>query len=235
MSTFILVHGSWHGAWCWDRVVPLLEARGHRAIAVDLPGHGADRTPAAALTFAAYVERVTDVIDAQPEPVVLVGHSMGGTMVTAAAEARAEKVATLIYVTAYLPADGQSLLDLARTDAASRILPNLVVDGGMHWVRDEALVEVFLHDCSTEDRAFAIPRLVHEPLSVVETPVRTTAARFGRIPRTYIEATADHAVGIDLQRRMHAATPCRVMALPTGHSPFFAAPAALADAIVTSA
>lgn len=234
MSTFILVHGSWHGAWCWDRVVPLIEARGHRAIAVDLPGHGADRTPEGALSFAAYVERVTDVIDAQPEPVVLVGHSMGGTVVTAAAEARPEKVARIVYVAAYVPADGQSLLDLARTDTATRILPNLVAEGGMHWVREEALAEVFYHDCPPEDRDFAIARLVREPMAVVATPVRTTPARFGRIPRSYIEATGDRAIGIELQRRMHAATPCRAISLATGHSPFFAAPAALTDAIVAA-
>ena len=81
MATFVLIHGAWHGGWCWRKVVPHLEAAGHTVIAPDLPSHGDDPTPAAEVTLDDYVRRVCEILDAQDEPVVLVGHSMGGLLV----------------------------------------------------------------------------------------------------------------------------------------------------------
>ncbi len=75
MSRFVLVHGAWHGAWCWNKVVPLLEAKGHSVDAIDLPGHGSDVTPIAEVTLERYAERVGRALRAEPEPAVLVGHS----------------------------------------------------------------------------------------------------------------------------------------------------------------
>jgi len=78
MSTFVLIHGGCHGAWCWYKVVPALEKQGHTVIAPDLPSHGRDKTPVSAVTLQAYVDAVCSLIDVRREPVVLVGHSMGG-------------------------------------------------------------------------------------------------------------------------------------------------------------
>jgi pimeloyl-ACP methyl ester carboxylesterase len=89
---FVLVHGSWHGAWCWEKVTPLLEAAGHVAVAVDLPGHGEDRTPPGDVTLSDYTDRICDVVAAQSGPVVLVGHSMGGGAITQAAEPATARV-----------------------------------------------------------------------------------------------------------------------------------------------
>src|SRR6185295_8426805 len=121
MTTYVLVHGSFHGAWCWQPVVAALEARGARVIAPDLPGHGDDRTPVAQCTLQAYVDRVTAVLDAQEQNVVLVGHSMGGVVITQAAEARAEKIARLVYVCAFVPQNGQALIELAKQDTQSQL------------------------------------------------------------------------------------------------------------------
>ncbi|HEX6834936.1 MAG TPA: alpha/beta fold hydrolase [Polyangia bacterium] len=232
MSTFVLVHGSFHGGWCWDAVAERLA--GHRVVAVELPGRAGDPRPLGSLGLADYAARVAETVAAEPDPVVLVGHSMGGVVVTQAAERAADRVARLVYVCAYLPQNGQSLLDLAKTDAESVLMRNLVIDEtrGVHHVRPEGARESFYHDCSDEDAARATARLVPEPLAVVATPVATTRDRFGRIPRTYIECTDDRAVGPSLQRRMHAAQPCRVVTMPSSHSPFFSRPEDLARAIV---
>jgi pimeloyl-ACP methyl ester carboxylesterase len=233
MSTYVLVHGSFHGGWCWDGIVQRLTRAGHRAVAVDLPGRGADTRPTSDLTLEDYAQHVVDAVAAEKEPVVLVGHSMGGVVITQAAERAPERIARLAYVCAFLPADGQSLLDLARTDGESVLLGNLIIEAhnGTHHVRPEGARESFYHDCSDDDAARATARLIPESLAVVGTPVETSEARFGRVPRSYIECSDDRALGPTLQKRMHTATPCRVTRIVSSHSPFFSRPDELARAL----
>jgi pimeloyl-ACP methyl ester carboxylesterase len=228
MTTFVLVHGSFSGGWPWERVLPLLRGAGHHAVAPDLPGHGEDRTPLAQRTLACYVERIGQVIAAQSEPVVLVGHSMGGVVITQTAEQFAERVRALVYICAFLPGNGQSLYALATTDTQSQLLPALEFSETEHWLKPGTAAGVFFHDAPPEDAARAAARMAREPVAPVQTPVQTSAARFGSIPRSYIECTLDRALGIDLQRRMHAAQPATVHSLQCGHFPQVAMPQALA-------
>ena len=231
MATYILTHGAWHGAWCWDKVVPLLQRQGHAAVALDLPGHGNDKTPIAQVSLQAYADRVCGVLDAQSEPVVLVGHSMGGIVITQAAEQRPQKIKTLVYLTAFLLRDGESLLQVAQGDTEAQVLPNLIMapDQSYATVRDDALKDVFYGDCSDEDVARARSLLVPQAAAPFATPVHTTAENFGRIPRVYIECLNDRAISPSVQKKMYAALPCqKVISMDTSHSPFFSAPEALA-------
>ncbi len=109
MSTYMLIHGAMHGAWCWERVIPLLQSSGNAVIAPDLPGHGADRTPHSAVTLAHYIACVGELLEAAGVPVVLVGHSMGGMVVSAALDAWPAKVRHLVYISAVVPTDGESM------------------------------------------------------------------------------------------------------------------------------
>ena len=238
MSTFVLVHGSFHGAWCWDDVRTRLEARGHRVIAVDLPGRGRNPMPVEGCTLEAYAEVVCRALDAAETPAVLVAHSMGGVVATQAAEMRPERIARLVYVCAFLPRDGQALLDLATTDAQSAILPTLIIDeaAGVHSVRREARVQVFYDDCPSAIAEPAAERLIPEPLAPVSTPVRVTAERYGRVPRAYVRATRDRCLTPELQDRMIAAAPCeRVVSIESSHSPFFSRPDELTEHLVSLA
>lgn len=239
MSTYILIHGSWHGGWCWDKVKSLLEQQGHKVVAPDLPGHGQDKTSVPEITLQRFVDRVCKVLDAQTEPVILVGHSMGGIVVTQTAEYRPDKIKTLVYVCAFLPRNGESLLQLAQQDKETLILPNLIIneEEGYHSVKEEAIRDVFYQDCRDEDVARAKSLLVpQEALAPVATPVQTSDENYGRIPRVYIECLRDQTIGPSLQKQMVSATPCRqILSLNTGHSPFFSAPEALADHLVTVA
>jgi len=232
MSTYVLVHGAWHGGWCWEKVVPLLQKQGHTVVAPDLPAHGKDKTPIAEVSLQSYADRVCDILDAQPEPAILVGHSMGGMVITQAAEYRPDRIRTLVYLCAFLPRNGESLLQLAQTDTEGLVLPNLVPadDQQSATVRDEAIKDAFYGDCSDEDVARAKSLLVAQPLAPLATPVSTTEANFGRAPRVYIECLKDRAIPPPLQKQMYTASPCRkVISMDTSHSPFLSAPDKLVE------
>ena len=238
MSSFVLVHGSWHGAWCWYKIAPRLRALGHEVIVPDLPSHGRDRTPPEQVTLDDYAARILEAIDRASEPVVLVGHSRGGIPISAAAEVRPDGIRTLVYLAAYLLRDGESVLDWAPTDAASLVMPNLDVadDGSWDMLREEAFDAALYADCAAEDVALAHLLLTPEPAAPSLTPLRLTEERYGRVPRAYIELTQDRAVTPDLQRRMRAASPCaRVVGLAASHSAYFSEPDALAGELVAPA
>ncbi len=228
MSTYVLVHGAWHGSWCWEKVVPLLRQAGHQVQTLDLPGHGQDRTPIREITLAAYTKRVCETLDAQAEPVILVGHSMGGMVITQVAEERPEKIQTLVYLTAFLPQNGQSLLQIARTNSDSLLTPNLMVNeeqGYLTFKERAPLKDIFYGDCPDEDVARAKSLLVLQAIAPMATPVRISAEHFGRVPRVYIECLCDRTISPSIQKMMYMATPCQtILSMETSHSPFFSAP-----------
>ncbi len=231
MTAYVLVHGAWHGAWCWDKVVPVLAAAGHTAVAVDLPGHGSDTTPIEDLGLGDYVDRTSQVLAQQPEPVVLVGHSHGGATISMTAERHPEKVKALVYVCAFLLRDGQSIADLVAAGEQSLVKRNMAsLDGGRSLViRDDALRDGLFGDCTDADFEWARSRLVPEPSSPRTTPVTVTDELFGRVPRVYVECLRDNAVPLSMQREMCAESPCeKVITMDTGHSPFISAPEELA-------
>ena len=227
MSTYVLIPGSWHGAWCWYKIIPLLERAGHKAIALDLPGHGRDWTVARDVSLQSYVESVCDLLDAQAEPVILVGHSRGGIVISQAAEQRPEKIRTLVYLAAFLIPNGEAMLPTALSDTESLIVSNLTVneEQGSHMLKAEVFREALYADCSEEEVALATALLTPEPNAPVATLMHLTQERFGRIPRVYIETLRDRGVSPSLQKKMYTALPCqRVMSMETSHSPFFTAP-----------
>jgi pimeloyl-ACP methyl ester carboxylesterase len=232
MSTFVLIHGGCHGAWCWYKIVPALEKQGHTVIAPDLPGHGRDKTPVSAVTLQAYVDAVCNIIDAQREPVVLVGHSMGGGIITQAAEYRPDTIKTLVYLTALLPANGESMGQVLRRNTGSVLTPNFVsvaADRSATTIHEEILADAFYGDCSAEDVALAKLLLVPQATAPLRTPLQTSAARFGRIPRVFIECRRDRAHSLSFQKSVYTTFLFQqVISMDTSHSPFFSAPDELA-------
>jgi pimeloyl-ACP methyl ester carboxylesterase len=231
MGTFVFVHGGWSGGWCWEKVVPLLEEAGHEAHAPDLPGSGDDPTPIQEVSLQGYADRIAGVLDAQPGPVVLVGHSSGGTVISQAAEQRPEKVELLVYLAAFLLRDGESLFEVGENETGSLVLPNLVVseDGASATIREDVVVEALLHDCPEEDAERAKARFAPQALAPFATPLSLTEGNFGRVPRAYIETLQDRAISPSFQEYMYGRQPCReVLTMDTSHSPFFSAPEELA-------
>jgi len=234
MSTFLLVHGAWHGGWCWEKIASLLAAKGHKVIAPDLPGHGDDNTSTATVTLESYADRICTIASTQKEAVVLAGHSMGGVVITQAAEECPEHVAALVYICAFLPRNGESLMTWAMQDRESMVNPKTTEprSEGVVGFRREHAREAFYLQCSDEEVALALSRLVDQSTAPFGTPVVATAERWGRIPRYYIECEQDRAITLGLQQEMQRHSPCRkTFSINTDHSPFLSAPDELADAL----
>ncbi len=243
MTTFVLVHGASHGSWCWDKVVPLLEAQGHDVIAVDLPGntYGEFDIPHSEITLDTYAQHVCKVLDQIDEPVVLVGHSLGGLTITQTAEYRPDKIKTLVYLTAVLIGSGESFFPVESRDPESirkalhREGINTISDDLNTVTYEEGVIRnMFFNDCSDDDFAWAQPMLVPQPALPYIDPMQTTEQNFGRVPRVYIECLNDQALSPERQKEMYTKMPCqRVMTLDTGHSSFLSAPEDLVAHLVT--
>lgn len=233
MSRFVLVHGAMGGAWIWERLTPELEAAGHTVQAIDLPGAGADTTPVEDVSLDAYADRICAALAEGDDKAVLVGSSMGGVAITQAAARCPERIALLVYVAAFLPSAGQSLLDLTHLPegADDQVQANLVVTGEppVATLPVQAAREVVFGDCSDELATWGTERLGEQPLAPFMAPVDAVEPA---VPRAYVLCTRDLAIPPALQRRMIAENPCvDVVELDTDHSPMLSATRDLAAAL----
>ncbi len=224
MPPILLIHGSCHGAWCWRDVLPHLPD----ATAIDLPGHGADRTPLADITLDLYVEAILDAITT---PVHLVGHSMAGYPITAAAERAPDKITALSYVCAYAPRTGLSLADMRRAGPSQPLLEAIETspDRQSFTFRAAMLEEKFYHDCPPGSVAFARQHLTPQAIKPQATPLDLTA-RSGAIPKRYILCAQDRAIPPAYQASMSQGW-ADIRRLDSSHSPFFSMPETLAQAL----
>ena len=238
MATFVLVHGAYHGAWCWTKLLPEMKARGHETIALDMPGNGDDRTPLSQVTFADYGNRIVDTLAGLKEPAMLVGHSLGCQSIALAAEMRPDLVRRLVFLAGCIPVDGMSVFTLLELLKGVPSPPAAPPPGHM-WhgaIGQQPLLdkvkELYYNDCSDEDIALAKSRLCEQSNAPRVTPIRLTAERFGKVDRAFIGCTLDNAATPAMQKATLAMVPCRtVINLPTSHSPFFSNPKLLADAL----
>ena len=237
MATFVLVHGACHGGWCWEKVVPLLQAKGHKTCAPDLPALGNDHTPPATVTLADNVDKVARVLDKLEEQPIVVGHSLGGVTITQLAEARRRKIKALVYVCGLMPPSGTASREMTANDPDMlfRRSRELSPDGLTYTFARSQLPAMFYQDVSAEDRYRAMERLRPQPISISTTPVTLTEERYGSVPRWYIECTQDTAIRIARQRAMVKAIPCKVLTIECGHTPFYSAPEELAEHLETIA
>lgn len=217
---FLLVHGSWHGPWCWDALVAALAARGHDAATVALPSCGTD--PAALGGLAEDAEAVTAAAAAIDGDVVVVGHSYGGAAIS---EARYRgNVKRLIYVAAFMPDAGRSSVSYLPPGPLAPYI-GLRDDGTMEVPADQA-VPSFYHDCAPDVAAAAEARLCLQSQSVLGPD--STRAAWREIPSSYVVTTDDRALPAEFQR-MFAAQADETRDFESSHSPFLSRPDDFAD------
>ncbi|GHO81929.1 hypothetical protein KSD_97000 [Ktedonobacter sp. SOSP1-85] len=238
MSTYILIHGAWHGVWAWYHIAPLLRKQGHKVIVPDLPGFGRDRSISPSTgTLRIYTDHLSHIIKEQNEPVILVGHSMGGIVISQTAEECSESIQKLIYLAAFLVPNVTTLHEHAQKDKDAIILQNTHINEtqGVSEIPVERVADLFYHDCPESDITLVQMLIGPTPLEPFSAIVKTTD-RFARIPRFYVETLHDRANSLYMQRYMQRNLPCeRVFSLSTGHSPFFAAPNKLAEILLSLA
>lgn len=240
MASFILVHGSWHGGWCFDAVKSLLEAAGHEVIAPDLPGMGGDEAALRAVTLQGWADFVAGLCRrATQQPVVLAGHSRGGLVISQTAETAPEALDALVYICAMMLPDGMSRADFKQIEGPNPPFDALITpvhDGAGTVVDRERAGPVFAQMSPPEDVAAAMARIAVEPHGPRSTPLRLTGERFGRLPRTYIECTEDRTIPLASQRKMQQLVPgAEVVTLWADHSPYLSRPQALAAALIAAA
>jgi pimeloyl-ACP methyl ester carboxylesterase len=228
----LLVHGAWHGGWCWEPVVAALAERDVGSLAIDLPGHGTD---GGALTdLHGDAEWVRSVLDGFSEPVILVGHSYGGVVITEAGVHAG--VSNLVYIASFNLDEGESAMGaaVAESEAANLdhddrpdVLAHLHVapDGTCSIDREGARV-LFYNDCPDDVATWAMDRLGPQPMETLSQTPQAVAWRHRT--STYVVCSLDNIVHPDLQRIL-ARRADRVVEWPTGHSPFLSRPDLVAD------
>jgi len=230
MKTFILIHGSWHNAWNWHRVVPLLNALGHKVFALDLPGMGRDKTPIQSVKMIETVQKLVEFINPLPGKVILVGHSKNGIMISQLAECIPNKIERLIYLAAYLIPDGKTQKEYSQQDIHGWLKPFVEFhpESQSTTLNPEIYREGLYHDCDPSISQMAKWILSHEPIESGSFCLKLTERSFGSLPRYYIECTEDRAVTPFMQQKMYLEMGVNeVYKLPSSHSPFFSMPESL--------
>ena len=223
--TIVLVHGAWHGAWCWERLVAVLEYRQCAVRTVELPSVDAGPNVTVGLeSDAAAVRAVVDEVDG---PVLLCGHSYGG-MVISKASYRLPKVSKLVYLCAFVPESGESLVSIGGGQLAPWIQ---LKDGGLTVPDLGRAAELFYADCDSATQAWAIGQI--RPQCAAPFSDAVMHPGWKEILSTYIVCSADRAMPPDWQRDLFAPRLNKVVQIDSSHSPFLSRPTELAELLLT--
>lgn len=235
MARFLLVHGAFHGSWCWERIVPILEEMGHRADSVDLPGLGKVEAHSPADWLDAWSGAVIARLRADPEPAILVGHSRAGIIISDAADKAPGNVRGLVFLAALVTRNGQSASELREAAGSIAQSPIRLVpskDGLSAHVDKESLLAAAYGGADPADLDAIRARLSAEPLAGFAIAPRLGETGFGQVPKIYLECLRDLAIPIAFQREMQRLLPCPdVMTLDTDHAPYWSQPVLLCRAL----
>ena len=233
MADLLLVHGSCHGAWCWRDLIPALTARGHSARAIDLPGHASGADHDMPLDHVTLQNTAEALLAASNPETILLGHSWGGYPISAAAEMDPGAMHGLIYLCAYVPLSGLSLVEMRKRGPRQTLTGATRKDakGISYTIAPDRAPDLFYHDCPPKTVDYALTRLCPQAIAPQETPL-TLSDRWQGKPKAYIRCTQDRTIPPEYQAQMVADWPQHhVHDMQTSHSPFFADPTGLADLI----
>lgn len=226
--TYVLIHGAWADESAWGFVRNDLAKRAN-VVVVNLPAHGIDLTPANQVSLAAYVKTVSNAINAQTGKVILVAHSMAGIVASQVAEYLPAKIDKIVYVSAYLPRNGEDLLTLSKKDAESKVGGALEfnADYSAASIKKDLIAPAVCADCPDFMKEALVKYHKAEPAKPLGEKVVLTAKNFGAVPKYYIHTSKDAAVGYELQQQMVKANGSikKTFTMATSHLPFVVNPA----------
>jgi pimeloyl-ACP methyl ester carboxylesterase len=232
----VLVHGAWHGAWCWAALQAELDRRAIPSLAIDLPGHGASTLPLADLFGDA--QHVADVVAVQSRPVVLVGHSYGGAVITEAAarigNAGSGPVQHLLYLCAFALDDGESIGTLLGSLPRVPVELNAAMrpgEPGTSVLDPQTAIPALYNSCPPEVARAAVERLSPQPSATFSQAV--SGSPRASVASTYVVCTDDRSIAPEHQQAM-AARCGTVVTLATDHSPFVSMVPETADVIAAA-
>ncbi|MDT3405315.1 alpha/beta fold hydrolase [Mucilaginibacter terrae] len=226
-KNFVLVHGAWQAPYAWNTVKELLLAEGFNVSVIQLPGHGADNTPHNLLHMETYINHVAGEIKKIGLPVILVGHSMAGIIISGVAEILPQTVDKLVYLAAYLPKDGDSAYSISLNDKQSLLGASLIVseDQVEFDINKEDVTHIFCQDATDEVKQLVMENYRPEPGAPFGEPVALSHESFGSVPKYYIETELDNGIGSILQKQMIAAAAVKnSYAINSGHLPALSKP-----------
>jgi pimeloyl-ACP methyl ester carboxylesterase len=239
MATFVLVHGGWHGGWCWQKVIPFLEAAGHAVYAPTLTGlaeRASELSPEVGLDT--HIQDVVGLLQEKNlQGVILVGHSYGGMVITGVVDQVPEHIAHLVYLDTFVPSDGEAMVSVSPLLIRLLLRRQTEADG---WRIDSRGT----YGVTTEpDRSWVLSKVTPQPLKTLEQPLHLKhPAIVSTKPRTYIECFSGGFFSLPMQRLVaHLVAPrglppteagWRLRQLPTGHDAMITMPKELADLLL---
>ena len=234
MKRFLLIHGSWHGAWCWYKVAPRLEAEGHTVSAPDLPGRILSPAKPVFVSLDRMMKSLGGLLPTGQKTTIVV-HSRYGILASTLAEAFPDRIERVIYLASYMLPPGKRAAEYFRWDEGSYLMPHVEISKAGMWDRlhPDIYREGLYHDCSEEDNMLGHMLLGKEPLRPALAKLTLTDERYGRVPRAYIRLTEDRAVTPALQDRVLNETKVdRVESIAASHSAYFSKPDELTRTII---
>ncbi|VTU38610.1 alpha/beta hydrolase [Variovorax sp. PBL-E5] len=220
----ILVHGAWHGAWCWERVTPLLGRAGYRSVAVSLPGMGERKSELSlSINLDSHIDTVVEAALAPGQPAALVGHSYAGFVITGAAArlASSGRLRSLVYLDAFVPADGEQVSDYMPADARAKLAATLAAGNPAYG----AVPARFFGIEKPEDIDWAQARLTAQPAATYFQPLHLAAALPPATRRSYIACQSPRLPVFDATKaRIRGTASWTYRELQTGHDAMVTAP-----------
>jgi pimeloyl-ACP methyl ester carboxylesterase len=225
VTTFALVHGAWHGAWCWERLLGPLERRGHGAVAVDLPGEDPDAG------LDAYADTIAASLAGAEDDVVVVAHSLNGLVAPLVAARR--PVRAIVYLAAFVPVEGESMNDQFRSSPEPILVfrerPQPDGQGRSHWPDEAAATRALYPDLTPQDARWAFAQLRPQAQT---TQRERQPAGLPRVPAVSIVCSQDESVNPEWSRRVaRERLGVEAVELAAGHFPMITAPDALAEVL----
>lgn len=229
MSDFVLVHGAWHGAWCWKRVLPSLWAAGHRAFAVSLSGVGERAHQLSPdIRLATHIADVRAVIEAEElHQAILVGHSYAGMVITGVADLVHERLAALVYLDAVVPLSGESWSSRHAPETQAQRRAAIAEQGCIPAAPPS------LFGLEADDADWVARRQTPHPGGVYDDPLHFDEARWARLPRHFIDCTQPALATIAVARQRVREQPgWQLREIATGHDAMVSAPLHLGAALL---